>query len=613
MAEEPGGADLVPRPHVLREYALLADGERGALVGPHGDLAWMCAPKWESDAVFSSLIGGGGTYTVTPCEERHVWGGSYEHGTLIWHSRWMTTDGAVECREALAFPGDPDRAVLLRRITAVDGDARVRVVLDPRAGFGRHGSHHLKLNDGVWSGRTGELRWRWSGAAGATPSGRAPGRPGEALRCEVTVPAGRHHDLVLELSAAALPREPVEPDAAWRATETAWARNRPALAHTIAPRDALHSHAVLRGLTTGGGGMAAAATMCLPERADTGRSYDYRYAWIRDQCYAGLAAASVEDTVLLDSAVRFVTARLLEDGPRLKPAYTCGGGAVPDERTLDLPGYPGGGDRIGNWVNQQFQLDALGEALQLLAAAASLDRLDTDGRRALQSAVAAIGQRWGEPEAGIWELEDRHWTHSRLACVAGLRVAATSVTGGASTTCSTLADAILAETSRTCLHPDGYWQRAPQDRRTDAALLLPPVRGALPAADPRTSATVRAVREHLGDDGYVYRYRHDQRPLEDSEGAFLLCGFALALAEHHQGDDYRAVRHFERNRAACGPAALLAEEYDIRQRQLRGNLPQAFVHALLLECAGLLPADLPGPPPGGTERSFPLDGSTRSE
>ncbi|WP_435875727.1 glycoside hydrolase family 15 protein [Nonomuraea jabiensis] len=36
---------------------------------------------------------------------------------------------------------------------------------------------------------------------------------------------------------------------------------------------------------------------------------------------------------------------------------------------------------------------------------------------------------------------------------------------------------------------------------------------------------------------------------------------------------------------ACGPAGLLAEEYDVTQRQLRGNLPQAFVHALLLECA----------------------------
>ena len=55
---------------MLREYALLADGERGTLVGPRGDFAWMCAPRWDSDAVFSSLIGGGGMDAVTPAESR---------------------------------------------------------------------------------------------------------------------------------------------------------------------------------------------------------------------------------------------------------------------------------------------------------------------------------------------------------------------------------------------------------------------------------------------------------------------------------------------------------------------------------------------------------------
>jgi GH15 family glucan-1,4-alpha-glucosidase len=49
-----------------------------------------------------------------------------------------------------------------------------------------------------------------------------------------------------------------------------------------------------------------------------------------------------------------------------------------------------------------------------------------------------------------------------------------------------------------------------------------------------------------------------------------------------------AYRAFERTRAACGTPGLLAEEFDVRQRQLRGNLPQAFVHALLLECAASL-------------------------
>ncbi len=66
---------------------------------------------------------------------------------------------------------------------------------------------------------------------------------------------------------------------------------------------------------------------------------------------------------------RSSSARLLEHGDRLAPAYTTTGDPVPDQRHLGLPGYPGGFDIIGNWVNQQFQLDAYGEALQLLAAA----------------------------------------------------------------------------------------------------------------------------------------------------------------------------------------------------------------------------------------------------
>jgi hypothetical protein len=105
-------------PHALRDYALLADGERGVLVDPRGDFVWMCFPNWESDGVFSALIGGDGGYAVTP-KARFVWGGYYERGTLIWGSRWVTVDDAViECREALALASRPDRAVVLCRLIA---------------------------------------------------------------------------------------------------------------------------------------------------------------------------------------------------------------------------------------------------------------------------------------------------------------------------------------------------------------------------------------------------------------------------------------------------------------------------------------------------------------
>ncbi|WP_307728247.1 trehalase-like domain-containing protein [Candidatus Mycobacterium methanotrophicum] len=61
-------------PQVLRQYALLADGERGILVGPRGDFCWMCLPRWDGAALFNSLLGGGGVYAVSPDDARFVWG-----------------------------------------------------------------------------------------------------------------------------------------------------------------------------------------------------------------------------------------------------------------------------------------------------------------------------------------------------------------------------------------------------------------------------------------------------------------------------------------------------------------------------------------------------------
>jgi GH15 family glucan-1,4-alpha-glucosidase len=533
--------------------------------------------------VFSSLIGGAGIYAVTPVGTRFVWGGCYEHGSLIWRSRWMTTEGVVECREALAFPSEVHRAVILRRVMAVDGPARVRVVLDARADFGRRPMTDHERDRGVWTAQTGPLRLRWSGAA------RARRNRDGAFVHHVELQPGEHHDLVLEISDRKLNPEPIDAQIAWDATEAGWASAVPDLPDSIARRDSRHAYAVLRGLTASGGGMVAAATMCLPERADAGRNYDYRYAWIRDQCYAGQAAAVSEPDPLLDDAVTFIAERLLADGPDLKPAYRVDGGLVPKERRLShLSSYPGGGTKLGNSASRQFQLDAFGEALLLFASAARHDRLDSERWRAVEAAVDAIERRWQDPDAGIWELEERHWTHSRLICVAGLRAIAPAASTGEAARWISLADEIAADAGANGVHPSGRWQRAVDDDRVDAALLLAAIRGAVPAGDPRSKATLAAVADELGREGYVYRFRHDPRPLEDAEGAFVLCGFLMALATHQAGRPTEARAWFERGRSACGPPGLFTEEFDVRQRQLRGNLPQAFCHALFLECAARL-------------------------
>lgn len=543
-------------------------------------MAFLCAPRWHDDAVFSSLLGGHGCYSVTPTDERFVWGGHYDQDTLIWRSRWVSTRAVIESREALAFPGDPDRVVLLRRVEATLGDAHVRAVLECRAEFGARPMTVRRSAEGVWEGRTGDLRYRWSGLP--LHARLADGR----LEVLLDVPEGGHHDLVLEVSRGPLPDELPDPAREWARTERAWADAMPDLGASAAPGESHHSYAVLRGLTGASGAMVAAATTALPERADQGRNYDYRYAWIRDQCFAGQAAAAVGGTDLLDAAVRFVSARALEDGPQLRPAYTADGGPVPDERPVRLPGYPGAPVRVGNRARDQFQLDAFGESLLLLAAADRAGRLDRTGEHAVEALVEAIAKRGDEPDAGIWEIDDRRWAHSRLMCAAGLRAVAQRRRGEVAARWQGLADALVDSVDRDCRHPSGRWQRSPDDPGVDAALLLPGLRGAVPADDPRHRATMAAVVDDLTDDGYVYRFRQDpDRPLHVAEGAFVLSGFHLSMAALQQGDLPAALRWFERNRGALGPPGLFAEEYDVVQRQLRGNLPQAFVHAALLESA----------------------------
>ncbi len=569
-------------PHALREYALLADGCRGALIGPRGDISWLCAPGWDSPAVISHLIGGDGIYALTPTDT-YVWGGSYEEGSLVWRSRWVTPTSIIESREALAFPGDPHRLVLLRRIEAGDQPIELDAVLRLCGDFGQTPMDRPHQDgEGRWECRVGGLYVRWSGAPDARWEEHA-------LRGRFTLEAGRHHDVILEIGDRPLP-EPPSAAEAWAATQNAWQKAIPDFSRTAAPRDATLSYATLRGLTTPGGGMVAAATLGLPERAEAGKNYDYRYAWIRDQAYAGLACAVDQPYELLDDAISFTTARLLEHGEAISPGYRVDGSEIPKESDIGLAGYPGGRNVAGNWVRQQFQLDSLGEMLQLLAAGARFDRLDTDQENAISMAITVIEKKWNEPDAGIWELNNAWWTQSRLSVVAGLRAIAHQLPGGQAAKAASLADAVLAETSRRCLAHDGSWQRSPGHPGVDASLVLAPVRGGLAADDPRTLATLARVEADLVEDSHVYRYLGDDRPLGEAEGSFTLCGFMLSLAQLQQGQLTKAYRYFDRSRTLGGPPGLLTEEYDVQQRQLRGNMPQAFVHAMLLECSQRLPA-----------------------
>jgi GH15 family glucan-1,4-alpha-glucosidase len=128
----------------------------------------------------------------------------------------------------------------------------------------------------------------------------------------------------------------------------------------------------------------------------------------------------------------------------------------------------------------------------------------------------------------------------------------------------------------------------------DAALLLIPRVGFLPADDPRVHGTIAAVQRELCEDGFVLRYRPEADPtsshgtvdgLPGAEGAFLACSFWLADALALTGRTEEARELFERLLDLRNDVGLLSEEWDPHARRQLGNTPQAFSHVGLVNTA----------------------------
>jgi GH15 family glucan-1,4-alpha-glucosidase len=123
--------------------------------------------------------------------------------------------------------------------------------------------------------------------------------------------------------------------------------------------------------------------------------------------------------------------------------------------------------------------------------------------------------------------------------------------------------------------------------KLDAAVLMMPLVGFLPATDERMVSTVEAIQRDLTVDGFVSRYTTEDGDdgLPPGEGAFLPCTFWLADNLSLMGRHDEARELFERLAALANDVGLIAEEYDpVAKRQL-GNFPQAFTHVSLVNSA----------------------------
>ena len=251
--------------------------------------------------------------------------------------------------------------------------------------------------------------------------------------------------------------------------------------------------------------------------------------------------------------------------------------------------------RVGNAASGQLQLDVFGELMDALFLETTIGLVSPEiAWPYMNKLVRHLETLWDKPDESIWEVRSgpRHFTFSKaMAWVAvdrAVRIAEQVDKEAPLERWRSLRDTIHASV---CEHGfnktrNSFVQEYGGDS-LDAALLLLPSVGFLPASDPRIVGTVEAIGKDLMHDGLVLRYQtHESADgLPPGEGVFLACSFWYVDNLVLQGRQAEAEAMFEHLLSLCNDVGLLAEEYDpVAGRQL-GNFPQAFSHLALINAA----------------------------
>jgi alpha,alpha-trehalase len=593
----------------IGDYGLIADCNSAALVDRSGAVEWLCLPSYDSPAVFARILDpDAGHWSLRPTaaftSERR-----YRPGTLVLETTFRTAGGVVRVVDGMAVPmgqrghdlGLDVPHELLRLVEGVEGTVEMAMELAPRPEYGLvtplarlegdgartfGGPNSVRLRAGVpLALEDGTITAEFAVAAGEGVGFAMRWAPPEARRPHACAPG----------EVAARLDDTCE---AWRSWEE---EHDP---YDGPRRDLVRMSArVLKGLTyRPTGAIVAAPTCSLPEDPGGERNWDYRYAWIRDASltiealYIGACSDEAEDFI------SFMTSsaggRVAGDGP-LQIMYGIRGEHDLAERTLPhLRGWRDSAPvRVGNGAALQEQLDVYGELLGCLhLTRGKLGDLHPEIQRFAADLADAAARRWRERDAGMWEMrgEPQHHLSSKVLCWVALdravRLAPQLGPFARAEEWARERDAIRAAVlERGWSEARGAYAQAFGSDALDAAALLMPLYGFLPADDPRMRATIEAIAEDLTQDGLVLRYRNESGlnadGLTGEEGTFVICSFWLVSCLAEAGEVDRAEALFARLTGWANDLGLLAEEIDTVSGEQLGNFPQAFSHIGLIRAA----------------------------
>lgn len=576
----------------IGSYGVIGDGRTAALVAGDGSIDWLCLPELDGPSVFAALLDPqrGGHYRIAPASPFES-SQRYRSDTNVLETTFTTADGVARVTDALTL--QEGRLLpwveLVRRVEGVTGAVTMDWRLQPRFDYGRRRAE--------WRRERGHPVARW-GPLALSLSLADAGMPlvdHGALTGTFAVAAGSTHLLCVTGAYAQPVVFPHLEQVDLRVDRTAdfWAQRASAIAYEGPWREAVvRSGLALQLLVTQrSGGIAAAATMGLPERIGGSANFDYRYQWVRDASFVldacmglGMQAQAHASFAALQRAVQHTH-------PRPQPMYRLDGGPrLPDE-TLDLRGYRDSRPvRVGNGAAGQLQLGNFGDLLDTTWRYTSDGHLldPATGQRVAQIADLVTGV-WRNDDSGIWELKgsQRPYTNSKMACWLALERAvdladAGQIPAGRRAAWRAGQRRIHEFVEARCwsTRRNSYTFYAGTDE-LDASVLLSARMGYRPDDDDRVPRTIAAIRGELADGPFVYRYSGTQ----PQEGAFLACSFWLAEALALTGDVDAAAGVMDDLVAVASPVGLLSEEIDPSDRTLLGNYPQGLSHLALVNAA----------------------------
>lgn len=575
----------------LEELGLIGNCQVAAHVDHRGSIVWCCMPRFDSPPIFASLLDSvsGGSFTIGHAD-RAPGVQRYLPNTNVLETRFAREDGAFRVLDFAPRFTQHDRSFrptkIVRIVEPIDGMPRIRVRCEPILGWSRAqprrevGSHHVSF-----SGYDAELRLTTD-----VPLSYLEGEPFALTERRYFV-----------LAWGAPVEEPLAPlcDRFLHETVRHWQRwvkhcDIPPTSQEEVIRSAL---ALKLHCFEDTGAIVAALTTSLPEAPGTGRTWDYRYCWLRDAYYALGAFRLLGQFEERDGFLHYLL-NIAASSPDLDlaPLYRIDGKSDLTEHTLsDWPGYRREGPvRVGNQAAEHRQHDVFGELVLALTPLF----LDARFREEVTPPVLELASRLtsravrlaGQPDAGIWEYREawRPQTFSTLMCWAAAdrmaRIARRHRPRDADTL-ARAADDIRAMILREAVHPErGCLVADHGGTEVDAALLQAVTLRLLDPSDPRMHATIDAVRADLEVGGWLRRYRTN-----DGFGvpkvAFTLCTFWLVEALATVGRTVEARAVLGRIRDLRSPLGLLSEDVDPATGEMWGNFPQAYSHVGLIHAA----------------------------